>query len=81
MTELNDSEFLDPNHNFELVMYELRQRIERLQLDMLNIHDEELKGVAVKIYTKLRLEYFDMIKKDLELHKMYEGYEEEEEDV
>lgn len=75
----DDVEFEDPNRNFVIVMTELRQRIQRLQLDMLHITDEELKGVAMKMYTDLRLKYFDMMYKDLRLQSIYN--EEEEEDV
>ena len=74
---INDEEFLDPNRNFTIVMIELRQRIERLQLDILHITDEELKGIAVKMYTDLRLKYFDMMSKDLQLQFMYKDEEEE----
>lgn len=74
---INDEEFLDPNRNFTIVMIELRQRIERLQLDILHITDEELKGVAVKMYTDLRLKYFDMMSKDLQLQFMYKDEDEE----
>ena len=73
---INDEEFLDPNRNFTIVMIELRQRIERLQLDILHITDEELKGIAVKMYTDLRLKYFDMMSKDLQLQFMYKDEEE-----
>lgn len=77
---INDEEFLDPNRNFTIVMIELRQRIERLQLDILHITDEELKGIAVKMYTDLRLKYFDMMSKDLQLQFMYKDEDEEVDD-
>lgn len=76
----DDVEFMDPNRNFLIVMAELRQRIQRLQLDILHITDEELKGFAMKIYTELRLEYFDMMYKDLRLQQIYSEQEEDDEE-
>ena len=76
--QLNDAEFLDPNKNYMLVMIELRDRIEKLQLDMLHITDSQLLGIATEIYTDLRLKYFDMMSKDLTLQKMFEEENEEE---
>ena len=78
--KLNDPEFLDPNHNYMLVMIELRDRIEKLQLDMLHITDAQLLGIATEIYTDLRIKYFDMMNKDLTLQKLYEDENEEEEE-
>ena len=77
--QLNDPEFLDPNKNYMLVMIELRDRIEKLQLDMLHITDPQLLGIANEIYTDLRLKYFDMMSKDLTLQKMFEEDTNEEE--
>lgn len=68
-----DEEFLNPNTNFNTLMMELRNRIENIRLDTIHINDPELKGVAEKLYTELRLEYFKLMRDDLELQKLYES--------
>lgn len=68
----NDEEFMNPNRNFETLMMELRDRIEKLRLDTIHINDSELKGVAEQMYTDLRVKYFKLMRDDLMLQKMYE---------
>ena len=75
MTETNsytDAEFINPNRNFETLMMELRDRIEKLRLDTIHINDAELKGIAEQMYTDLRIKYFKLMRDDLMLQKMYE---------
>ncbi len=72
-----DSEFLDPNRNYEITMQELRNRIENLRLDSIQANDPEVKGFAEKRYIELRLEYFKLIRDDLTLQKIYEEDNEE----
>lgn len=73
-----DSEFLDPNRNYEVTMQELRNRIENLRLDSIQANDPEVKGFAEKRYIELRIQYFKLIRDDLTLQKMYEENEEVE---
>lgn len=67
-----DDEFINPNRNFETLMAELRDRIEKLRLDTIHINDPELKGIAEKLYTDLRIKYFKLMRDDLTLQKLYE---------
>ena len=68
-----DEEFNDPNTNFLILMKELEQRIKTLQNDLQVIQDPELRGFANKLYRKLKVEYFYLLKSDLELAKMFES--------
>ena len=74
-----DEEFLDANKNLTVTLQELRNRIEQIRLDTIQANDPEVKGFAEKRYIELRLEYFKLLRDDLTLQKLYEGYEEEEE--
>lgn len=66
----NDEEFLNPNLNYQILLAELRERIEKIQKDMLVIQDHEVMGAAQQIYTELKLEYFRLMRDDLDLqHK------------
>ncbi len=67
-----DDEFINPNRNYETLMVELRDRIEKLRLDTIHINDPELKGIAEKLYTDLRIKYFKLMRDDLTLQKLYE---------
>lgn len=67
-----DDEFINPNRNYETLMAELRDRIEKLRLDTIHINDPELKGIAEKLYTDLRIKYFKLMRDDLTLQKLYE---------
>ena len=67
-----DDEFINPNRNYETLMAELRDRIEKLRLDTIHINDPELKGIAEKLYTDLRIRYFKLMRDDLTLQKLYE---------
>lgn len=73
-----DEEFLNPNKNFETLMMELRDRIEKLRLDTIHINDTELKGIAENMYTDLRIKYFKLMRDDLKLQKLFEVDEDEE---
>lgn len=66
----NDEEFLNPNLNYQILLAELRERIEKIQKDMLVIQDHEVMGAAQQIYTELKVEYFRLMRDDLDLqHK------------
>lgn len=73
-----DVEFLDPNRNYEITMQELRNRIENLRLDIIQANDPEVKGFAEKRYIDLRIKYFQLMRDDLTLQKLYEEQEEVE---
>lgn len=73
-----DEEFVNPNRNFETLMMELRDRIEKIRLDMIHINDTEVKGFAEKKYFELRVQYFKLMRDDLQLQKLFEGVEEDE---
>ena len=73
-----DEEFINPNRNFETLMMEMRDRIEKLRLDSIHINDAELKGVAENMYTDLRIKYFKLMRDDLKLQKLFEVDEDEE---
>lgn len=68
-----DLKYSDPNVNFATLMNELKFRLNNLELDLVHIHDAELKGVAQKMYTDLSIKYFSLMKDDLTLQKMFEN--------
>ena len=72
-----DEEFLDPGRNYEITMMELRDRIEKIRLDIIQINDVEVKGFAEKRYIELRIEYFKLMRDMVTLEQMF-GEEEEE---
>lgn len=72
-----DVEFTDPNRNLEITLMELRDRIEKIRLDLTQINDAEVRGFAEKVYIDLRIKYFKLIRDDLTLQKMYEEEDEE----
>ena len=72
-----DVEFTDPNRNLELTFMELRNRIEKIRIDLAQINDPEVKGFAEKRYIELRIQYFKLIRDDLTLQKLYEDVEED----
>lgn len=72
-----DVEFTDPNRNLEITLMELRDRIEKIRLDLTQINDSEVRGFAEKIYIDLRIKYFNLIRDDLTLQKLYEEDNEE----
>ena len=72
-----DVEFTDPNRNLEITLMELRDRIEKIRLDLTQINDSEVRGFAEKVYIDLRIQYFKLIRDDLTLQKMYEEENEE----
>ena len=71
MNEYNE-EFTNPNRNFDILMMELQNRIEKLRLDTIHCNDAEIKGLAEEKYTKLRIEYFKLMRDDLNLQKAFE---------
>lgn len=73
-----DEEFINPNRNFDTLMMELSDRIQKLRLDTIHVNDTELKGIAEQMYTDLRIKYFNLMAKDLELQKLYEGVEDDQ---
>ena len=72
-----DAEFIDPGKNYEITMMELRDRIEKIRLDIIQINDVEVKGFAEKRYIELRIEYFKFMRDMVTLEQMF-GEEEEE---
>lgn len=72
-----DAEFIDPGKNYEITMMELRDRIEKIRLDIIQINDAEVKGFAEKKYIELRIEYFKLMRDMVTLEQMF-GQEEEE---
>ncbi len=77
--DIYEGEFLDPNRNYEILLDELKKRIKTLQLDMLNISDPEVLGFAQKTYTHLKIEYFKLMRDDLQLQRLFADENEEEE--
>lgn len=74
-----DKEFTDSDYNFFILMAELKDRLIDLQLDIKDIKDPEVKGFAVKTYTKLKIEYFNLIAKSIELQDFKGAMEAENE--
>lgn len=74
-----DEKFINPNKTFEEVTKELRVRITNLELDLINISDPELKGIAQKMHSDLIVKYFKIMRDDLALQVLYGDVEEEEE--
>lgn len=74
-----DEEFINPNKNFDTLMMELRDRIEKIRLDTIHINDPEVKGFAEKRYIELRIEYFKLMRDDLTLQNLYRDDNLEEE--
>ncbi len=72
-----DEEFLDPGRNYEITMMELRDRIEKIRLDIIQINDVEVKGFAEKRYIELRIEYFKLMRDMVTLEQMFGEQEEE----
>lgn len=56
-----EDEFSDPNWNYAILLTELKERIVDLQYDINNIRDPELLGVATKLYTDLKNNYFNLL--------------------
>lgn len=76
-----DREFLIPEENYSILLGEMMTRIKRLQMDMLDIRDDELRGEAQKIYTDLKIKYFDLLKSELILSKVYRDDDTDEVDL
>lgn len=72
-----DEEFLDPGRNYEITMMELRDRIEKIRLDIIQINDVEVKGFAEKRYIELRIEYFKLMRDMVTLEQMFGEQDEE----
>lgn len=76
-----DAEFLDFT-NFCGVSYdELRNKIEKLRLDVIQSNDIEVKAFAEKKYLEYRKQYLDLFYKDLMIQKTYEVEDEVDKDV
>lgn len=75
-----DEKFENPNSNFDYTTRELKVRITNLELDMININDPELKGIAQKLHTDLTVKYFKLLRDDLILQRMYDTEDELEEE-
>ena len=76
--DIYEAEFIDPNRNYEILLEEMKKRLKELQLDLLNINDPEVLGYAQKTYTNLKIEYFKLMRDDLNLQKLFETGDEEE---
>lgn len=72
--------FSDPNLFFNTTTNEIKYRLSNLELDLVHINDTELKGVAQKMYTNLTIKYFELLKDDLTLQRMYADLDYEEDD-
>lgn len=57
-----EEEFYNTDTNYSILMEELKQKLINLQLDLQNIRDPEVKGYTERIYTKLKIEYFRLLK-------------------
>ena len=62
-----DKEFNDAETNYYILLFELKDRIVNLQSDLNTIKDPEVKGCAQKLYTELKVKYFEILVKDLTL--------------
>lgn len=71
-----DVRFNDPNANFSFLMNELQARINNIEVDLTHIQDPEIKGVAQKIHSDLCIQYFNLMRDDLKLQKLFEEVEE-----
>lgn len=63
----NEEEFMDPNLNYDVLMTQMKNRIQILELDYQNVEDHYIKGVIKKEIISLRKEYFDYLKVDFDL--------------
>jgi hypothetical protein len=66
-----NEEFLDPNMNYRILLTELRERLQNLQHDIEAIQDQEIKGLAIQIYTDLKIQYFKLLRDDLYLQEKF----------
>lgn len=71
-----DVRFADPNANFSFLMNELQARINNIEVDLTHIQDPEIKGLAQKVHSDLCIKYFNLMRDDLKLQKMFEEVEE-----
>lgn len=68
-----EEEFQNPDTNYFVLMEELKTRLINIQLDLQNIRDPEVKGIAQKIYSDLKIEYFRLYKDYVAFVGMSEG--------
>ena len=68
-----EEEFQNPDTNYFVLMEELKTRLINIQLDLQNIRDPEVKGIAQKIYSDLKMEYFRLYKDYVAFVGMSEG--------
>lgn len=73
-----EEEFQNPDTNYFVLMEELKTRLINIQLDLQNIRDPEVKGIAQKIYSDLKIEYFRLYKDYVAFVGMSEGLGEKE---
>ena len=76
-----DAEFLDYTTFCNVSYDELRNKIEKLRLDIVQVNDPEVKAFAEKKYLEYRKQYLDLFTKDLEMQKLYEVEDEVDKDV
>lgn len=72
-------EFTNPDVNFMILLKEVEQEIRLMQQDLLNIKSPIIMGYAQKQYLYYKLLFFRLLAKDLELLKLYETNNPEEE--
>lgn len=73
-------EFNNPDVNFLILLQEMEQELRLIQLDLTQIKSPIVKGLAQTEYLRLKKEYFYLLAKDLELLKMYQTDNENEEE-
>lgn len=73
-------EFNNPDVNFLILLQEMEQELRLIQLDLTQIKSPIIKGLAQEKYLQLKKEYFYLLAKDLELLKMYQTDNENEEE-
>ena len=73
-------EFNNPDVNFLILLQEMEQELRLIQLDLTQIKSPIVKGLAQTEYLRLKKEYFYLLAKDLELLKMYQIDNENEEE-
>lgn len=73
-------EFNNPDVNFLILLQEMEQELRLIQLDLTQIKSPIIKGLAQTEYLRLKKEYFYLLAKDLELLKMYQTDNENEEE-
>lgn len=73
-------EFSNPDINFLILLKEMEDELKLMQLDLTQIQSPIIKGAAQKLYIDLKERYFYLLAKDLELLKMYEAEQDNQEE-